>query len=311
MIGVQWTRPVCRNASLLILSAVVCLIAQSPSGGWRRIGGTTLELGLASPAGGPVARVWFSADGSAIFARNASGQTWRTNDLENWTGVTVAQAPPVEAAPVSSPEPGARTVPQRLQNGRLYSAGTVAWRSDDNGAHWKDISRFEGRSILGGRLVDLAVSPSNPDELVVAGENGVWRSIDGGASWAGLNDNLPNLPVQRLLAVPDTEASTRLQIPDGREVVWTPGERAGWRVAADSVLSKENAVTIPAAAAFPGASISSVAPAGDTYYAGTEDGGSLYPPTGAGRGASRRRCRGPVELKGSMQRGATDALQSP
>jgi uncharacterized protein (TIGR03437 family) len=264
---------VCRSASLLILSAAVCLFAQSPSGGWRRIGGTTLELGLASPAGGPVARVWFSADGSAIFARNPSGQTWRTNDLETWTGVTVPQAPPImEAAPVSSPESGARTVPQRLQNGRVYSAGTMAWRSDDNGAHWRDISGFQGRSILGGPLVDLAVSPSNPDELVVAGENGIWRSVDAGASWAGLNDNLPNLPVQRLLAVPDTEPSTRIQIPDGTEVVWTPGERSGWRVAADSVLGNENAVRIAAGAAFPGAPISSVSQAGDAYYAGTADG---------------------------------------
>ncbi|MDP2997015.1 MAG: hypothetical protein Q8N47_05960, partial [Bryobacterales bacterium] len=36
----------------------------------------------------------------------------------------------------------------------------------------------------------------------MTGRNGLGRSLDGGATWSGLNDTLPNLPVRRLPALP-------------------------------------------------------------------------------------------------------------
>src|SRR5690606_32129561 len=43
--------------------------AQMLSPDWRKIGGTAAELMLASPATGPVEAVWFSANGSRLYAR--------------------------------------------------------------------------------------------------------------------------------------------------------------------------------------------------------------------------------------------------
>ena len=64
---------------------------------WRSIGNTVLEAGLGSPAGGPIDRVWFSTDGSTIYARTAKGRTWRTADLEKWSPVELGEALPSTA----------------------------------------------------------------------------------------------------------------------------------------------------------------------------------------------------------------------
>ena len=84
---------------------------------------------------------------------------------------------------------------------RLY-AGTFAgvWRSDDGGESWRQMTRPQPAGgvlvppggLLAPDVFDLAVSPANPD-VVLAGveadahtpaENGVYRSEDGGGSWA-------------------------------------------------------------------------------------------------------------------------------
>jgi hypothetical protein len=39
---------------------------------------------LASPATGPVDRVWFAPDGSRVFARTHSGRVFETIDYEVW-----------------------------------------------------------------------------------------------------------------------------------------------------------------------------------------------------------------------------------
>ena len=55
-----------------------------------------------------------------------------------------------------------------------------------------------------------AASPRDPDEVTVAASSGVWRSVDGGLSWTGLNEFLPNLPAGHLLALPSGTRGVRL-----------------------------------------------------------------------------------------------------
>jgi len=71
---------------------------------------------------------------------------------------------------------------------------------------------------LGGGLADLPVSPSNRDELAVASAAGVWHSIDGGLSWTGLNQFLPNLPLRRIVAVPSGARGVRIALRRPRRV---------------------------------------------------------------------------------------------
>lgn len=84
---------------------------------------------------------------------------------------------------------------------RLY-AGTFAgvWRSDDAGETWRQLTSPQpaaGAGTAAGALLvpdvyDIAISPSNPDVVMVAVEsdtrlqpmNGIYRSEDGGNTWA-------------------------------------------------------------------------------------------------------------------------------
>ena len=51
----------------LVLALTAIAAAQGPPD-WRKIGTAAINLGLASPATGPVTQVWYSAGGSTLFA---------------------------------------------------------------------------------------------------------------------------------------------------------------------------------------------------------------------------------------------------
>ena len=70
------------------------------------------------------------------------------------------------------------------------------YRSDDGGRSWANLTAFQTESVIGGGQHDVAVSPGDPDQIVVANDFGVWRSMDGGLSWSGLNQRLPE-PARR------------------------------------------------------------------------------------------------------------------
>jgi uncharacterized protein (TIGR03437 family) len=239
---------------------------------WRRVGPTNLELGLASPAGGPVDRVWFSADGARLFARLGSGGIFVTDDFENWvTAVDVEVPTPPPALPVRLPEPKSRVAEVALQRSRMYAAGQYAYRSDDGGSSWTNLTAVRAQSILGERLLDVTVSPRNADDVVVAGFSGVWRSLDGGVTWTGLNDKLPNLPVKRLIPPLDSDAAVHIAIDSGNEASWHPGQKTGWIPIPSTDLTREAELRNAAAAALR-VDVTAVTRAGDTFYAGSADG---------------------------------------
>ena len=168
--------------------------------GWRRVAGTTLNLGLAGPATGPVRSVWYSGGGDRLLVRTAAGRIFETADFQHWRLNTKDSVPPASgAAPaVSLPEPDALI---QVASNRLYAAGpTNVYASEDNGRSWLNLTGFNSRSIVGGGFTSVAVSPANAQEITAANQFGVWRSMDAGLSWRGLNDELPNLTARRLLS---------------------------------------------------------------------------------------------------------------
>ncbi len=266
--------------SLGLLLAAVPALAQQPADdnpglrpSWRKIGNTAVETGLASPVTGPVDRAWFSEDGGTLLVRTSTGRTYATRDLETWQAVSdsapVDEPPsPVLAFPLESPE-GLRTV--RSAPSRLYALGAHVFRSDDAGRHWLNLTRFRESSIIGAEMRDLAVSPANPDEIVVANDSGVWRSADGGLSWSGLNQDLPNLPVRRLLASPAGTRGVALLL-DGLGIVeWAPGEKLAWHRAEHPALIAEQAALLLARNRL-GPEVTAASIAGDLLYAGASDG---------------------------------------
>lgn len=77
---------------MLLLASTLVWAQKAPD--WRRIGGTSVDLSLASPAGGSVDRVWFSPDGSTLYARTHSGWVLKTADFETWEPATGVSEPP-------------------------------------------------------------------------------------------------------------------------------------------------------------------------------------------------------------------------
>ena len=220
-----------KSATVRILIATVggtlCLNAQVPGKQaitWRSIGNTLIDRSLAGLATGPVDRVWYSADGSQLLIRTASGKIFATSDFETWR--SSPGTPPVPAAPASSrlPEADAQT---RAGASRLYAFGKFVYASE-NGANWNNLTAYRNTSIIGGGLHDLAVSPVNDEEATVASASGVFRTVDGGKSWSGLNQGLPNLPSTQLLSLPSGDQGARLALPDATVVEWEPGQKQAW-----------------------------------------------------------------------------------
>lgn len=283
----------CRNAPLLVprrtpaiaffalAFAASCLGQQDsrrPGGlrpDWRKIGSSVADLGLASGAGGPVDRVWFSVDGSSVFLRTPDGRVFQSSDQENWKPRLDVEAPPEEDPAanfaVSMPESTGRIFRARSSPSQLYGIGRDVYRSDDGGRHWTNLTRFRRESVIGERLTDLAVSPRDPREIVAANSQGVWRSADGGMSWSGMNDTLPNLPVARLLTLPAGSRGTRVVLDGAGAAEWAPGEKEAWRLVDEPSIRQEEEL-LRAAGSRVSADVTAIAPGRLYSYLGARDG---------------------------------------
>jgi len=250
---------------------------------------------LAAPATGPVAQIWYSPDGVQLFARTASGRIFLTSDFESWIPVAGAVPPPNQPATAFRlPESGAAPMIASADPAHLYSLGRQLFRSEDGGRSWTNLTQNQGASIIGTGQHSLAVSPANPDQLVVANDFGVWRSLDGGLTWAGLNQSLPNLPVRRILSTPngvhgiqvESAGLGTLELPPGGSL-WLP-VGSPFPAQQDALLARYSAVT--------GARITATAAAGSTVYAGSRDGRIWVSLDGGDTfRISRNEAAGPVE----------------
>lgn len=247
-------------------------VAQSPS--WRKLGNDAVGLNLAGPAGGPVTAVWFSPAGDRLYARISSGQVLETTDYSKWT---VARNPsPAPEQPIS---PGQDSRGARVQSsgGRQFALGRHLEVSDDDGRTWINLTAYNDVSIIGPHQRALAVSPLDPRQIVVANDYGVWRSADGGLSWSGLNEDLPNLPIRRLL--PPTASGVLRAEVEGLGIAELPpaaaASQANWILSQSQTDAGTGSDTLPlrrAASVALGTGITALATSSSTWYAGSGDG---------------------------------------
>jgi uncharacterized protein (TIGR03437 family) len=208
-------------------------VAQSGIVGWRHVGNSAIELALPSLATGAVDRVWYSANGTSLYAKTASGRVFVTADFEQWRLVNDPKliVPQEQEPAVAATPEAAFKLASSPASGRLYGVGRNVYRSDDGGASWTNLTAFKGSCLLGSGLSSVAPSPADPDEVTVASATGVWRSLDGGLSWTGLNDFLPNLPSGHLLSLPSGTRGVRMSVGNSAaEIEWAPGEKTAWKL---------------------------------------------------------------------------------
>ena len=284
-------------AAVLALALVAISTTQAqPRPQWRKVGSAAVELELAAPATGPVSQVWFSADGSQLYARTPAGRIFTTVDYENWSAVELAPQPPPSNASMSVPrlpDASAHVIAVSGQ-GRLYALGRNLFQSEDGGTSWTNLTQYQAASVVGGGQHGLAVSPADPEQLVLANDFGVWRSVDGGLSWSGLNRFLPNLAISRILSTPngthgaqvETEGLGPLELPPGGSVWFPESDDTDTREA--RLLRQYSTAT--------GAEITAVGAGGSTIYAGSSDGRIWVSlDSGSSFRISRLETAGPVE----------------
>src|ERR1035441_10273946 len=301
MSSVEWDSIVCHKGTVrravggTVLMLALAGLASAQGTNWRRVGNSAVDLLLASPATGPVEKVWFSVSGGTLYARTSSGKVFETSDYEVWLPSQNTLEPAMQPVPpvVRTPENGALLVAAGF--GRVYAAGRQLYRSDDGGRSWANLTAFKTESVIGFGQRSVAVSPDNPDQIVVANDFGVWRSMDGGLCWAGLNELLPNLRVQRILATPSGTAGTRVEIDRMGAMELPPGATV-WQPVDDRTTAGD-AVRLKAYSERAGMAVTAYGRIGTTVYAGTADGrilisrddGASFAATDTGRAS------GPVE----------------
>lgn len=249
----------------MTVSVLVTHVHAQTSPAWSAVAGYTVNLGLAGPATGPVRSVWYSAGGSRLLAQTESGKVFETTDFQHWRLNSDDAIPPSSAKPalVGRPESGLRV---ETSGTRRYSVTLDNVYGSDDGVSWVNLTGFNGVSIIGDGFSALAVSPSSPLDITAANQSGVWRSLDGGLSWHGLNDELPNLNArslagQRTVTLGSATSEGGAQLAAVTAGKWTPVEG----IAQDAVLRAQVLAKYSIAT-------SAVAQSGGMIYAGTADG---------------------------------------
>jgi uncharacterized protein (TIGR03437 family) len=258
-----------RRLIATVLSILPAALGQAPQPApeWFHIGNSLLNLSLADLATGPVKRVWYSADGGTLYANTALGKTFETSDFDTWKVSTAVPASPqaVAAAGIRLPEPGAQVRGQ-------YAFGRFVYRSQNLGASWDNLTALRSRSIIGTPL-DAVASPRDSEEVTVASSAGIFRSLDGGKSWSGLNEGLPNFPGPgaRLRSLPSGVSGVELELEGGGIVEWQPGEKQAWAPALNGAALSDTKLRAELQTRW-GSPVSAIRHEGNTVYAGTADG---------------------------------------
>jgi len=258
-------------AAGVVVAAVSLATAQVSQLDWRHVGNSAIDSGLPSLATGPCTRVWYSSDGSRLFALTASERVFSTSDLERWESSQEAVPPVQPSAPARYlPEPNATV--REAGGDRLYAFGASAWRSDDGGMMWSNLTEWNGQSLFHSTVADLAVSPSDSDTVAIATATGIWRSADAGLSWSGVNESLPGLAGRRFAGVPSGIHGFAIAAAgEASDLEWFPGEKTAWRPISSSLQQNEQERAQRWSAILKTA-VTSVAEAGDYIYAGSADG---------------------------------------
>src|SRR5579863_7494901 len=170
---------------------------------WRLIGSFR--------GGGTVAVAGVPGDGTTFYFGTVGGGLWQTSDVgvvwkPIFDGQPVASIGAVAVAPSNAKVIYVGTGESDIRSN--LSSGDGVYKSTDGGRTWNNIGLKETRQI--SRIV---VDPQNADVVFVGAlghayapndERGVFKSIDGGATWTKVLDQGPDIGVADLaIAISD------------------------------------------------------------------------------------------------------------
>ena len=160
-----------------------------PTKGWQRLSyasfdtrTTSVSTNLREPE-----TIWVGTSSSGVLVSQDSGKTWRQ----------------MKDVPTDIPVNAIAQDPQRPD--RIYVGTKQAFfSSHDGGATWRN----RGANLPWGDFTSILVNPRNGDEVFVGNAyqtsevgGGVFRSTNGGVSWARIDPKDGRLPSQRIWAL--------------------------------------------------------------------------------------------------------------
>ncbi|PKA82846.1 photosystem II stability/assembly factor-like uncharacterized protein [Ulvibacter sp. MAR_2010_11] len=125
-----------------------------------------------------------------VYKSTDGGKTWKKTLFVNENaGAVDLQMDPNNPRILYAATWNVRRTPYSLSSG---GEGSALWKSTDSGENWKEISKNKGFPTDTLGIIGVTVSPANSDRVWAIVENkekgGVYRSDDGGDTWANTND---------------------------------------------------------------------------------------------------------------------------
>jgi photosystem II stability/assembly factor-like uncharacterized protein len=83
-----------------------------------------------------------------------------------------------------------RALEQARSNSKVFIAGTLkgVYRSDDGGAHWKQMSPADSHEIH--EVESIAIDPADPNTVYAGTWHLPWKTTDGGATWHNIKNGV-------------------------------------------------------------------------------------------------------------------------
>ena len=120
-----------RHKTVALLGVVALTLSAQE---WRHVGNSSLLIGLAGPASGPVERVWFEAAG-VVRVKTVSGAIFENRDLDGWQAVPPGTIPPAQSDVEARRKPQAGVALRALARRSATRSGAPTTKAE-RGATW-------------------------------------------------------------------------------------------------------------------------------------------------------------------------------